>query len=355
MPYHERCGNIHIHTTFSDGAGSYEDVAQAADAAGLDYVIVTDHNAFHPEKAGWYGRTLVLVGQEVHDLARPGVNHLLVIGAGQDLSGEAGDLQGLIDAARGAGGLAYLAHPIEHTGAYLDEPEINWADRQVHGYHGIELWNYMSEFKSHLGTRAQALVAAFWPTLAIRGPYAETLRLWDELLQRGAVCAIGGSDAHAKSYTMGPLRREVFTYRHLFGAVNTHLLLSEPWSGVLAAEEALVHDALLHGRGFVGYDRLAPTHGTHLLADNGSEECTFGERVQIREAVWLKAQVPAKARLRLVCNGAPVRESQGRTIEYRAQEPGVYRLEAYRRYLGRERGWVFGNPIRVENVNHRAE
>ena len=28
-------------------------------------------------------------------------------------------------------------------------------------------------------------------------------------------------------------------------------------------------------------------------------------------------------------------------------EPGVYRIEAYRRYLGRRRGWIFSNPIYV--------
>jgi len=28
-------------------------------------------------------------------------------------------------------------------------------------------------------------------------------------------------------------------------------------------------------------------------------------------------------------------------------EPGSYRLEAYRRYLGKKRGWIFSNPIYV--------
>lgn len=355
MQYYERCGNIHIHTTYSDGTGSPHDVARAADEAGLDFAIVTDHNVYRPEMAGWHGRTLLLVGQELHNLARPSQDHLLVIGAERDLYGQEASLQGKIHAARAAGGLSYLAHPIEHSGAYVDEPEINWIAREVSGYHGLELWNYMSEFKSHLGNRAQALLCALWPTWAIRGPYPETLRLWDSLLRQRMVYAIGGSDAHAKSYSMGPLRRAVFTYRHLFGAVNTHLLLRDAWSGELAADQALVQEALLHGRGFVSYDRLAPTHGARLLADDGSNEATFGATVQMRGPIWLRAQTPARARLRLLRDGSPVRASRGRTIEYRAQEPGVYRLEAYRRYLGRERGWIFGNPIRIEKSNERAE
>jgi len=28
-------------------------------------------------------------------------------------------------------------------------------------------------------------------------------------------------------------------------------------------------------------------------------------------------------------------------------EPGVYRIEAYRKYLGKLRGWIYSNPIYV--------
>jgi len=33
-----------VHTTYSDGGGSPEEVAKAARVAGLDFVIITDHN-----------------------------------------------------------------------------------------------------------------------------------------------------------------------------------------------------------------------------------------------------------------------------------------------------------------------
>jgi len=29
-------------------------------------------------------------------------------------------------------------------------------------------------------------------------------------------------------------------------------------------------------------------------------------------------------------------------------EPGVYRIEAHRRHLGRLRGWIYSNPIYVK-------
>src|SRR5262249_50078884 len=37
-------GVIHVHTTLSDGSGSPSDVIAAAQAAGLGFVVITDHN-----------------------------------------------------------------------------------------------------------------------------------------------------------------------------------------------------------------------------------------------------------------------------------------------------------------------
>ncbi len=359
MQYHERRGNIHIHTVHSDGTGRVEDVARAAVEAGLDFAIITDHNAWHPEQAGWHDRTLILVGEELHDPARPQANHLLALGVAQDLAPredvpDAGSLQQRIDAVRAAGGLAFLAHPIDRSGAYADEPEIRWVDRDATGFHGIELWNYMSEFKSHVRSRLTALLYAHWPALAMRGPYPETLQLWDALLEREMIYAIAGSDAHARSYSMGPIRRTVFSYRHLFRAANTHLLLREPWTGRLPDDEALVYEALGKGRGWVANDALAPTEGTLLVAVDGTNGYTFGETVRATGPVWFRAQIPARGDMRLIHNGAPVARWRGRSLELRAQAPGVYRLEVYRRYLGRQRGWIFGNPIRIERNNNHA-
>ena len=347
MQYHEVCGNIHIHTIHSDGTGRVADVARAAQQASLDFAIITDHNAYHPEQAGWYGRTLILVGEELHDPARPHANHLLALGAGRDLAPVEGTLQQRIDAVRATGGLAFLAHPIDRSGSYADEPEIHWVDRDVNGFHGLELWNYMSEFKSHVRSRLTALLFAHWPILAMRGPYPETLQLWDSLLEREMIYAIAGSDAHAKSYAMGPIRRTVFSYGHLLRAANTHLLLQEPWSRSLAHDEALVYEALAHGRGFIGYDQLAPTQGTQLLAEDGTNDYTFGETVHTPGQIWFRVQIPARGSIRLLQNGAPVAVSRGRSLAYKVDTPGVYRLEVYRRYMGRQRGWIFGNPIRI--------
>lgn len=354
MPLYERVGNLHIHTHHSDGSGDHAAVAQAAAEAGLDFVIVTDHNRYLPAYEGWHGRVLLLVGEEVHALDHPDANHLLVFDARQPIA-DCGDApQQWLDAVAAQGGLSFIAHPFERSGAFTQEPEICWDDWQAAGYTGLELWNYMSEFKARLGSRAQALLYALAPRLGIVGPFEETLRLWDALLAERPVHVLGGSDAHAQTYRLGPLRRCVFPYVHLFRQVNTHVLLEAPWSGDATQDAALIYAALRQGRAFVGYDGLAPTRGFRFEAHQGENIYGMGDALTSHSSLRWHVEAPARARLRLLRDGQPIAERVSVSLEHTSQQPGVYRAEAYRRYAGRWRGWVFTNPIRVREVAEPA-
>ena len=347
MTLYERVGNIHIHTTYSDGTVEYDELARVANEAGLDYLIVTDHNAYAGEHEGWYGRTLVLVGEEVHNPAAGQVNHYLVFNVREGMASHGGDPQRLVDAVRARGGLGFIAHPYEHSGDFAGEPEIDWVDWQVGGYNGLEIWNYMSEFKSCLSEMATALFYAFVPKLAIKGPYPETLAKWDELLVNGKAYAIGGSDAHGTVYQVGRLQRAVFSYAHLFGTVNTHILVPEPWTGDARHDAQLVYDALGQGRAFVGYDALAPTSGFRFTAEGRNDTHTMGDEFVADGEVRFRVQAPARARLRLKLNGFCVAETRGTELAYASRAPGAYRVEAYRGYMLKQRGWIFSNPIFV--------
>ena len=344
---YERVGNLHVHTTRSDGTAEPEEIAEIAQRLGLDFVIINDHNYYGGECEGWYGRTLLLVGEEIHDPARPEVNHLLVLGAGQDLSRLGGRTQALIDAARECGGLCFLAHPFEHAEAFTGQPEINWVSWSVQGYAGLEVWNYMSEFKAHVTSLPVALLYSFLPKLAIQGPFPETLAKWDHLANGAHIVAVGGSDAHGTLYRLGPLKRRIFCYEHLFGALNTHVLVPRQWSGDLGRDGDLVYDALGHGRSFIAYDGLAPARGFVFEAQHQDSAYTMGDEVLATGPVRFHARTPLPARLRLVHNGFCVAEEVGTELLHESWSPGTYRVEAYRTYCLKKRGWIFSNPIFV--------
>jgi len=347
--FHGLRGNVHMHTTLSDGTLDHDELARVAGKAGLDFIIVTDHNVYQPGLDGWRGDTLMLVGEEVHDPQRERQSsHLLCFDIRDDVSGHAAHPQAVIDAVAAQGGFTFLAHPFERDVAeFLPEPNISWRDWDVVGYSGLELWNYMSEFKSVLKNRAYGLLYAYLPACSVSGPYPETLEKWDELLRSRPVAALGGSDAHGTVYRLGPLERVVLPYDYLFRAVNTHLLSPEPLSGDLEHDRRIVYGALRAGQGFLGYEQPAAIAGFAFWARSGAGEATMGEELPLEGRVELRAGLPAPARLRLLRDGEVLAEARSDRLVWMGQRPGAYRLEARRRYAGRWRSWILSNPIYV--------
>jgi hypothetical protein len=350
MSIYEYAGDLHVHTSYSDGQALHVEVAEAAAKAGLDFVIITDHNVWVEGCERHYGKVLLLVGEEVHDVRRqPQVNHLLAYNAKSELAPLAADPQELINTVNQWGGFCYLAHPYEYRSPISpDLVAIPWDDWDVTGYVGLEIWNYMSEFKALAHTKLAALIYAYFPALGIAGPFRATLRQWDQLLSQGRrVAAIGGSDAHGDIYSMGPLRRVVFPYEHLFHCVNTHIITDRPFNGTLGHDKALVYEALRGGHTWVGYDLLASTVGFRFNARSINSQATIGDELKRTGATKFEIYTPHSGDIRLVRNGQLAARSRGQSLMYTTAEPGAYRVEVYRRYRMGRRGWIFSSPIYI--------
>jgi hypothetical protein len=346
--------NLHMHTRYSDGSGTHRDIAKAAIAAGLDVVIVTDHNVLVPGFEGYYKeknrKIMMLIGEEIHDQTRdPQKNHLLVFGAGRELATFAENPQLLINQVRDAGGLSFLAHPHDPETPAFKELDISWVDWTVQNYTGIELWNALSELKTVVPTKLHGIFYAFFPSLVAHYPIPATLEKWDELLsQGGRVVAIGGSDAHALQLRMGPVSRVIFPYEFHFRAVNTHVILADSLSGDINADKKAVYTALAEGHCFIGYDLPASTRGFRFTAQGHDKTAMMGDELPAKGGVTLQAKLPAEAELRLLKNGVVIQTWKNQTsCTYITTEAGVYRVEAYRRYFGKLRGWIYSNPIYV--------
>jgi len=351
---HEIIVNLHMHTRYSDGSGTHKDIAQAAMQAGLDAVIVTDHNVFVQGVEGYYrsglSRILLLVGQEIHDQTRiPQKNHLLAFNVNRDLATFGNDPQRVVDAVREAEGISFIAHPRDLAAPAFGEGDISWEAWEVTGYTGIELWNGLSEFKSYLKNKLQGIFHAYFPQFIGHGPYPEVIQKWDELLMEGnRIVAIGGSDAHAWPHSLGPLSRIIFPYLFHFKAINTHVFTSEPLTGDAATDRRLVYEAIEKGRCFIGYDLPASTRGFRFGAQGRDKSVIMGEEIPAKGGVTMQIQLPEQAECKLFKDGVVVREyKRKRHCTLITTEPGIYRVEAYRRYLGRRVGWIFSNPIYI--------
>lgn len=346
--------NLHMHTTYSDGTGSHADLADSALNAGLDAIIVTDHNILVKGVEKYYQeankRLLLIVGEEVHDPTRnPQKSHLLVFGANREMATYATDPQKLVSMVKKAGGISFIAHPFEESLEMFHEDAITWEDWQVEGYNGIELWNGLSELKSVIHSKADALFYALFPQYIARGPQDQTLKKWDQLLIAGKrISAVGGSDAHALKLHMGPLSRVIFPYGFHFSAINNHLHTPAPLSGDIAKDQSMILNALASGHSFIGYDLPAPTRGFRFTAQGKDKNAIPGDEITLQGSVTFQIRLPMQADCRLIHNGKVIKRWSDRQIcAYIANQPGAYRVECYIPYLGQQRGWIFSNPIYV--------
>jgi hypothetical protein len=348
----EIVGNLHCHTCYSDGHGTHNDIARAAIGAGLDFVVVTDHNVWVDGMDGYRflgrERVLLLTGEEIHDQDRqPQKNHLLVYEAGEELASLAHETQSLLDSVKEHGGLAFLAHPKDPAAPTFKEGDLSWEDWTIQGFNGIELWNFMSEFKSKLTSKLRAVFLAYNPNLIAEGPFQEVLELWDRMLSEGKqVYAIGGSDAHGTPISLGPLKRVVFPYEYLFRAVNTHVLLDETLSGDAADDRRKIFHAIRTGRCFVGYDLPASTRGFRFSAYGDRGEVLMGARLNLGFGATLQAHLPQRAHIRLIKDGQIIHNwpnTQSAVLTVR--ETGAYRVEVLIQYLAKWRSWIYSNPI----------
>jgi len=343
--------NLHMHTTYSDGTGSHADLGHAALKTGVDVLLVTDHNVLVQGVDAYYHegkkRVLVLACEEIHDQGRvPQKNHLLVFGADEELATLADNPQTLVSAVRRLGGLSFIAHPVESAMPDFGETAISWEDWTVTGLTGIEIWNGFSELKSIARGKLDTVFYAFFPEAIPHGPLPETLHIWDDLLAKGQrLVAIGGSDAHALRIPLGPFHKTVFPYEYHFSTINTHTLTPKPLTGKLAEDRQMVFEALAAGHCFVGNDLPAPTHGFRFSAQSREANVMMGDETAMTGPVTLQIKLPTIAEIRLIKNGRCIKKTTGESLVYVTNDPGFYRVEAYKRYLGKSRGWIFSNPI----------
>ncbi len=351
---HEIILNIHMHTRFSDGTGTHQDIGEAAASVGIDAVAVTDHNVLVQGKEGFIyrdgHRVLMMVGEEIHnqDLL-PQKNHLIVIGADRELAHLAHDLELLLDGVAKAGGIAFLAHPDDPEALSVGETAITWEEWEIDKFHGIEIWNGLSEFKRHINSKFDAFRLALRPERIAEGPFVETLSRWDRLLSSGKkVVAVGGSDAHALKFSLGPFRRKIFPYEWHFQGINTHILLDSPLHEEYEEAKKQILSTLLSGRAFIGYDLPASTNGFRFSANGLNGNLSMGSETSAKNGVTFQIKLPRPEKCSLIKDGQFIKSWENREIcSYSTSEPGVYRVEVTIFYKGKRRGWIYSNPIYV--------
>lgn len=318
-------GAVHIHTKYSDGTGTIEEIARDAKKAGLDWIIITDHNTLAGLKngeEGWYNGVAVIVGNEI---SPKDCNHYLAIGITEELPDNLSPEE-YIKEVKTQGGIGFVAHPDESRIRRNNFPPLRWCDWSMRGFDGIELWNYLSDWTDNYDAALTPL-HVLARNFIVQGPSEEVRSWWDEMNRETEeiVPAIGGLDSHC--FKFGPLR--IFPYYSSFKTLTNYLYLDEELSADFEQAKSQVLGALKAGNNII-VNRVL----------NRKDDSKLRFYIEGRE---LYIHLPQKADIKVYRNGNLMLDWYGNYLEDDELKPGKYRFEAY--YKGRP--WIFSNPIAV--------
>jgi len=332
-------GNLHVHTTMSDGSLPVEEVAKAAKRSGLDFVGINDHHFLYPGNRYLNG-VLMLMGTELNSSHSHYLAYNIQEGArAKQISGpEAAKF------VKSQGGFGFIAHPWEEGSPLVARGKTyNWQDWNSQDFDGIEVWNLSSRWKDKMPTYRHALAAIFTGIMIPfrDGPCPKALARFDEICQQRKITAIAGSDLHGPRFGKGRLSVSVLGYDLLFRAANNYVLTHQSLKGDPQEDSLTILTALRHGRSWFALDWLYPASGFRLnIGDKG-----MGDHVSWREGLELNLQSPQKARFRLLHNGQARAETELTQGRLALPGPGVYRVEGYLERRGKLWPWLFSNPI----------
>lgn len=348
MAKYDYKGAIHCHSTYSDGTGSMEEIAQAANDSGLDFLITTDHDTMKPAADGfnkWQGSTLLICGTEI----TPATNHYVAFG--EDKLPQAEKLktkspQEIINAVKEAGWLGFIAHP-DHGGTKRFEvPPYKWLEWDVDHFTGMGVWDLMTDWQSQLDRDeiAPEVHAEFASWLA--GPRPETIARWDEMSRKRKVIGIGELDNHNFKKEYEGQTYQVFPYETAFKTITNHVLLDQPLDKDYKKARKQILKAIAHGSLYLGFDFWDDPTEFVFEIDNGDQTAGMGDEIMVGiDRTELIVMLPQEALVNVFHNGQSIHEEAGvDEVLLEITEPGCYRVEAMRNDLT----WILSNNIYVK-------
>jgi 3-deoxy-D-manno-octulosonic-acid transferase len=375
-------GVFSVHTDRShDATGTREEVAEAAAAAGLDFVVVGDHppDARKPGWAFWdpvfLDGVLIEGGQE---LRSPEAGKILAVSVDTTYRRWEGDYASFVEMLRRDGATSFVVHGRGPRGSE------RWVSPSVEGIQGWEVLD-ISEFARNrfrgfwslyhgltvalgapLGLGDEALLHLMregfdTPTVAAYDSFrvliheSSGVEPSDSSRMAASLTATAGLNVHPKVRVGSVL---VPSYGLFFPTLVTHVVVgSWPYPDPSGASASLMAGART-GDAFIslgGGDRAR--FFRMGVWDGGSAVAGMGASTHLSGSTLLRAgfeEDPGRKLLyRILRDGEEVVWILGPGLEWQPPEAGVYRVEVYTysARLGRTffqlRPWVFGNPVEL--------
>ena len=318
--YNYSIGAIHIHSKFSDGSGDIEQITKAAKKAGLDWIIITDHNVMEV-KEGVYNGVCLIVGEEISPKES---YHYLALGINKVISPEIG-VENYVHEVHKSGGFGFAAHPDEADSRKNKARPIKWLDKTI-SPDGIEIWNWFSNWADNYNSSNIFSIAYgyFFRNNLIKGPHVKTLKWWDDLnkTNQKIITAVGGVDAHALKINKYIVPVTVFPYEFMFKTIANVIPVKENLPDSFEAKKEFILNALKSGKNIIINKSVKNINPLIIYEDR-----------------CIQAEFDFEADFRIICNGEFIVREKTKKLNFPVKNSGKYRVEVY--YNGKP--WIYTN------------
>ena len=347
-------GAIHVHSQRSDGTGTLDEIAAAANRAGLQFVILTDHGdgTRPPEPPSYRSGVLCIDGVEISTE----FGHYLAIDLPHTPFRLAGHPQAVIEDVTRFGGFGFIAHP-DST-----KPDLQWSRWDL-PFDGLEWLNADSQWRDEVWGSIGVLLMTY-PIRPVEtlgrmlDRPANVMARWEREARSRRVPAIAGADAHARfgyRQATDPYEDRVLarvpSYEVSFRAFANHVILGAPLSGDADTDATRVTAAIREGHVFTAIQGFAGLSAFESRAVSGHVAAVPGGYLDITGPVAIEAAIaaPEGTTLSVVRDGELLYETREPALRVDVgRQPGAYRLEA-RLPAQPQAGmpWLLTNPIYV--------
>jgi len=333
MPPGQFRGAYHVHSTASDGEGTAEQIAKAARQAGIQFVVLTDHNIESIPPPRIEAGVLLIFGVEVSSPA----GHLVALGSRALTSAERSS--DAIDVAHRIGARAIIAHPVQRKRPWTDWQAAREAD-------GLELYSADSMLRRSLAHPFSQMLPALAAYLVNRR-HGLMILVHDQPEARQKLMGISARDPKVALCALDAHGWPA--YETEFELLSMYLPAHPEWSNGWPADptqaaRGVISD-LLSGRAYCGFNALGDPGGFRIDGLEGNlRQAVVGTELRIS----LPPHAPAGTELRIF--GPGQLRSDGRSV--RLTGAGPLQIEVWSpgpgRLLGTElKPWIVTSPIWV--------
>ena len=301
------------------------EIAAAARANGLDFLLLTDHDtlaaASTARRAGT-ARCWCWSARRCRPTAR---NHYLAFGLSEPIDHRGMTPAQIVARVNEAGGFGFLAHPFSRGSERFRRggQGMPWGDLEADGYTGIELWSFVTD----TAERVNSIRDMFRFVADARSGSSTTLRsaTWTSGTGSARRRRCVGARRRRRAPDRDPRRRPRAAAADGVQAL-VPLSAHAPAGGrsrcgtSSSADRTAVFAALRAGHAYIAMDSLAPARGFRFWAEGDGAALTMGDEAPAGD--WtLRVRAARTGALRLLRDGAEVATANGTSLEHRAEGP----------------------------------